>query len=101
MVIKIWFQTFGNKNNYDDYIKFIQQTIDGGYIITGSVPSDLVLIKTDENGNEQWSKTFGGESGDVGYSVQQTTDGGYIITGSTFSWDNEIGKLFNRKLIWY
>ena len=89
---ELWFQTFGNKNNYDgEHGSSVQQTIDGGYIITGSVPSDLVLIKTDENGNEQWSKTFGGESGDVGYSVQQTTDGGYIITGSTFSWDNEIG----------
>ena len=41
----------------------------------------MYLIKTNENGYKEWSKTF--EEGFSGYSVQQTTDGGYIICGFT------------------
>jgi hypothetical protein len=34
---------------------------------------------------DAWSRTFGGENLDFGYSVQQTSDGGYVIAGVTVS----------------
>jgi len=82
-----WNKTFGG---YGDGALSIKQTSDGGYIIVGITSSyakhgtDIWLIKTDSNGNEEWNKTFGdfGESEYEGaFSVQQTSDGGYIITG--------------------
>jgi hypothetical protein len=85
----LWTKTYGGTDY--DYGRAMQQTTDGGYIITGNTwsfgagASDVYLVKTDENGDTLWTKTYGGISEDYGFSVQQTTDNGYIITGYTMS----------------
>lgn len=87
--VEEWNKTFGG--TYDDEAYAVQQTSDGGYIFVGYTMykpgiDDALLIKTDANGNELWSKTFGGASSEQAKSVQQTLDGGYILAGSTSSY---------------
>lgn len=85
----LWTRIIGGIS--DDAANSVQQTSDGGYIVTGYTGSfgaggsDLFLIKMDTNGTIQWTKTFGGTGNDVGRSVRQTIDGGYIIAGYTSS----------------
>ncbi len=79
-----WSQTFGGDRWDGGHC--VQQTTDGGYIISGWHEIefgnfDIYLIKTDSQGNKEWSQFFGGSKSDEGYSVQQTKDGGYFITG--------------------
>ena len=85
----MWTNTFGGGEN--EYGYSVQQTKDGGYVITGSTTingfgtEDILLIKTDSFGDTIWTKKFGDSSSDIAYSVQQTLDSGYIITGFTKS----------------
>jgi hypothetical protein len=89
----LWTRTYGG--NHADIASSVQQTTDGGYIIAGSTYSfgagmfDFYLVKTDNNGDTLWTRTFGGTSSDYAYSVQQTADGGYIIAGVTVSSDTD------------
>ena len=90
------------------YFNSVQQTTDGGYIITGEFRLDgydVGLIKTDSNGNKEWIKSFNSFCTDTyegpycqndgGNFVQQTSDGGYIITGYISNTLNS-----NNKDIW-
>lgn len=81
-----WYKTFGGI--YFDSAHAVQQTVDGGYILTGQTgvgySGDAWLIKTDANGNEEWNRIFGGANDDATHAVQQTSDGGYILAGRTY-----------------
>jgi len=92
-----WAKTYGGTSA--DFAYSVQQTSDGGYILTGYTESfgaggrDIFLIKTDADGNLEWAKTYGGTNWDEARSVQQTSDGGYIVAGYTRSfgpvWNGE------------
>ena len=102
-----WSKTFEFMNISGGY--YVQQTADEGYIITGVTGDlnssnyssrfnyELLLLKTDKYGNEEWSKTFVFEDNSMGYSVLETADGGYIVTGNVISYENFQFNLFLLK----
>jgi len=97
-----WNKTYGAPNH--NWAASMVQTFDGGYALLGSIMTlpgtpDFRLVKTDSNGNMQWSKTYGTLYGfDYGFSVVQTGDGGYAIAGSGFA--NLVKTDANGTLLW-
>jgi hypothetical protein len=81
----LWTKTFGNDSICCAYQ--CKQTTDQGYIIVGATDinaywEDVLLIKTDSLGNEQWRRTYGNANQEIGQTVTQTFDGGYLIGGN-------------------
>ncbi len=81
-----WEKTFGGPEW--DTGASVAETTDGGYIVAGSTGPpggpeviDLVLVRTDWQGNRTWERTSGGVG--HGRSVAQTTDGGYVVAGNS------------------
>ncbi len=91
----LWTKTYGGDLNERGYLE-VQQSPDSGYFIVGSTSSfgpqspwsfypNVYLIKTDSFGDTLWTKAYGGEDWDKGFSFLQTNDGGYLIAGWTES----------------
>jgi len=92
---EIWNKTFGHSSYFDECLS-VRETNDNGYMILGLQwpgnpimsaiqGSDVLLIKTDNNGNPEWEKTFSSNrksKWEHGMKIRQTSDGCYILIGT-------------------
>ncbi len=81
-----WNQTYGEESYEKAYS--LVETYDGGFALAGYISysvfeNDFLLVKTNEIGNMQWNKTYGGEDWQIAYSLVQTSDDGYALAGET------------------
>ncbi len=107
-----WQKTLGGSGY--EVAEAIQQTSDGGYIITGNSGSadgdisdpqgedDIWVVKLNADGDLEWDRSLGGTSTETGWTIKQTQDGGYITagdaSGSSFACSNESSFLYVAKL---
>ncbi len=82
----VWQKVYGG-DEFDAGWSLIQ-TGDGGYLIAGETASfgagsmDAYLIKVDQQGNEIWSKTYGGPLDEGVSSILPAQGGGYLLVGN-------------------
>jgi len=84
----VWERTFGGE--MDDRARFVTNAPEGGYLVLGysvsfaegkEFSADIYLQKIDQDGNEEWARTYGTTDTDYGYWLEYTPDGGYVIGG--------------------
>jgi hypothetical protein len=98
---QVWRKTYGDTLRLEAWNADI--TVDGGLVITGSFYSeqhrhyDLFIMKTDQNGDSLWLKSFGGLDDDIGRSIIQTSDGGYAVCGWTKSFGAGVADIYLLK----
>ncbi len=103
-----WEKSFGFSGNDQAFSSI--QTIDGGYLIAGTLDvtasnqqgndrnssqsrhagGDYWAIKLDANGTKEWRRFYGGSNTDTPYDIATTDDGGYILLGTSDSFDVDI-----------
>ena len=73
--------------SFDDKFYDFVTTSDGGFILVGTTMvspyvSNLLIVKTDGNGELEWSKVYGADSICTGNRIIQSSNNNYIIAGS-------------------
>ena len=66
----------------------IDLTDDNGFIIGANNASNILLIRTNHEGDTLWTRGFGGVHTDVVYDILSTSDGGIIFCGTTQNQSN-------------
>jgi hypothetical protein len=89
-----WNQTYA-RTDVDKAYSLIE-TSDGGYALAGEsysavtvdeeIEHDCWLVKTDRDGNVEWTQTYGGPDEEAAYALIETSDGGYALAGYTRSY---------------
>ena len=84
-----WIKYIGN-NDSNEAGYALTETSDGGFAITGLTQQangteDMLVVKTDADGNVQWNQMYGLSGNDCGKSIITCPEGGYALTGYTQS----------------
>jgi len=84
----------------NDIVRSVVQVNDGGYVIAGSTEgfglgnkSESFILKTNEDGNMLWAKTYGDLQLESVSHISPTEGGGIIVSGYTSSFGSNMGYL--------
>jgi hypothetical protein len=86
----VWTKYYGGTK--DDFGYAVDIVDSEGFIITGGTFSystgqftnaDIWLVRTDNNGDTLWTRSYGSTENEEGFCVKSCNDGGYVITGYT------------------
>ncbi|MBW8330863.1 MAG: hypothetical protein K0M40_02500 [Prolixibacteraceae bacterium] len=101
--IKIWDKHYGGRNS--DHAYDVKQTSDNGYIVVGSTDdfgkyesTNVYILKLNSIGDTLWTKAYGTDFGDYGYSITESLDKGFVITGMTYDYSTGMQNLLILKI---
>ncbi len=106
----LWSKTYGGDG--EEEANDVVALDDGGFAFAGATSStgfgylDMYLVRTDADGNELWSRTFGGLFEDRARGLVATDDGGFIVAGSRYIGDDDRDEIYivktdaNGETVW-
>lgn len=100
----VWTKTYGGPNS-EEAIS-VEQTTDGSFIVAGNKDispfemsgtnenynKDYWVIKLDDEGNQIWSKTYGGSKIETLIDLVTNNKGNYVLKGTSTSKDGDLAE---------
>ncbi len=89
-----WDELYGG-DSYDAFFSIIYHANDE-YLLAGETASegnggiDIWLLKINDEGDIEWSETYGGDNNEVCFDIMQTSNGDYLLLGATRSFGNGV-----------
>ena len=87
--VQEWNRTWGETNNDEGYGIALDSTgniyVVGVNVVSPGVDNDMVLVKYNSSGVQQWNRTWGGNFDERGYDVAVDSSGNIFVTGLTVS----------------
>ena len=91
-----WMTSWGG--NDWDYFNSVTQVFDDGFLVAGNSwstdagftsygTSDVIVIKFDSDGNQEWIESWGGSGKEYARAATPTSDGGLTVFGESNSMD--------------
>lgn len=84
---QLWNQSY--PRDAPEWLKDVVECSDGGFAATGTAPDilgindDVLVLRTDANGNQLWNSTFGGPNPEVGWAIIEVSGGGFAVISYT------------------
>jgi hypothetical protein len=92
------------QGDFYQFGSFIQQTVDGGYIITGTSTlqesTAICVIKLNNLGEVIWQNYYQKEALNYGVAIYQTPDNGFLLFGNTISANTQKSDIYIIKINW-
>ncbi len=106
----LWTRSYGGLAN--DYSQSIISTRDNGILICGFTNDsvspgthggfDVMFIKTDSSGNQQWMRYYGGSQNDGDHfaDIIETPEGGFVCMTGSESYDGDLDTNYGSTDFW-
>ena len=99
---ELWSKVYGSALDSAEGAYSVAAVPDG-FVLAGSYravsgqppvvgPADVLVIKTDANGNELWRRTYGGSDHDEAFSVALDRNNDYLVFGYTQSYGGTVDQ---------
>jgi len=95
----LWSKTYNDAGSWNNISQRVIPLRNGGFCLAASIGQfnsyNILVVKTDNNGNTIWQKIMAGPGDDIVNSVIETRDYDIVIAGHTNSFGQEAGSQYN------